>query len=132
MNEQYFVRKLKHHLNVGVHELPPTTLHALQTARRRALACQKQAAPQSVLAVVGGLVQHPFEQLQLRQVLIALLLLCSVVTFCYWHADQNITELEEIDSALLADDFPIGALTDRGFDVWLESTQSTESSPLQP
>jgi hypothetical protein len=36
-------------------------------------------------------------------------------------ADQRITEQSAVDSALLADDLPIGAYTDKGFDAWLRS-----------
>jgi hypothetical protein len=47
-----------------------------------------------------------------------------VASYSFWQADQQISELEAIDSALLADDLPIGALTDKGFDAWLKSSSS--------
>jgi hypothetical protein len=54
----------------------------------------------------------------------ALALLIGVTAYTVWNADQQITELEAIDSALLADDLPIGALTDKGFDAWLKSSSA--------
>ncbi|MEF8710636.1 MAG: DUF3619 family protein [Candidatus Accumulibacter propinquus] len=48
----------------------------------------------------------------------------GIATYTYWYADQSITELEIIDSALLSDDLPIAAFTDRGFDAWLKSSAS--------
>ena len=38
--------------------------------------------------------------------------------------DQRVAELGEIDSALLADELPISAFTDIGFDAWLKHNSS--------
>ena len=54
----------------------------------------------------------------------ALALVAGVTSYAYWQADRSIAELEVIDSALLADDLPIAAFTDRGFDAWLKSSAS--------
>lgn len=35
-------------------------------------------------------------------------------------SDQQVSELSRIDSALLADDLPINAYTDKGFNAWLK------------
>lgn len=34
---------------------------------------------------------------------------------------QHTADLEEVDSALLADDLPIDAYLDRGFDAWVQN-----------
>lgn len=96
MNEQHFAYRLRQHLNRGLHELPVGTAARLEAARAGALAHQKVAAHQSVLACVG--------------------------LYVYWDAAHNIAQLEEIDSALLADDLPIDAFTDKGFHAWLKSS----------
>lgn len=124
MNEFHFGYKVRQHLNRGLHDLPPATLNRLEAARHRALAHQKIAIHQSVLAAAGNFIQHQFDNLHLKQILMALAVLIGVASYTFWHADQQITELEAIDSALLADDLPIGALTDKGFDAWLKSTSS--------
>ena len=122
MNELHFGYKVRQHLNLGLHELPPETASRLLAAREKALSCQKQAVSQSVLATAGSFVQHQFDNLRFKQVLSTLALLLCVVFSSFWMADQRITEQSAIDSALLADDLPIGAYTDTGFDAWLRST----------
>lgn len=124
MNELHFGYKVRQHLNRGLHDLPPTIADRLDAARQRALAHQKIAVHQSVLAAAGSFVQHQFDNLHLKQVLIALAVVIGVASYTAWNADQQITELEAIDSALLADDLPIGALTDKGFDAWLKSSSA--------
>jgi hypothetical protein len=124
MNELHFIHKVRQHLNRGLHDLSPATLSRLDAARQRALAHQKVAAHQSVLATAGSFIHHQFDNLQMKQVLLAVLLLVSVASYTAWNADQQISEIEAIDSALLADDLPIGALTDKGFDTWLKSYSS--------
>lgn len=124
MNELHFAYKLRQYLNRGLHDLPPTTLDRLASARRQALARQQVVVHRSALATAGDFVQHQIESLHLRQVLLALLLAFGVATYTYWSADESIAEIEAIDSALLADDLPIAAYTDRGFAAWLKSSAS--------
>ena len=120
MNDEYFGYKIRQHLNRGLHELRPETTARLAAARESALACQRQTVSQSVLATVGGFVQSQFDNLRVKQLLAALALLVGVVFSAYWVADERVTELGEIDSALLADELPISAFTDQGVDAWLK------------
>ena len=119
MNEQHFAYRVRQHLNRGLHELRPETVKRLAAARQNALTCQKQTVSQSVLATAGGFVHHYFDNLHFKQGIAALLLLLGIVLSTFWIADQRITELGNIDSALLADELPIGAFTDKGFGTWL-------------
>ena len=120
MNELHFGYKVRQRLNAGLNDLSTGTLERLTTARQQALAHQKIAVHQSVLSSAGGYVMQHFDNLHLKQVLMALFLLIGIASYTFWTADQQIAELEAIDSALLADDLPIGALTDKGFDAWLK------------
>ena len=120
MNDEYFGYKIRQHLNRGLHELRPETTARLAAARQAALACQRQTVSQSVLATVGGFVQSQFDNQRLKQLLTALALLAGVVFSAYWVADERVAELGAIDSALLADELPISAFTDKGFDAWLK------------
>lgn len=124
MNELHFAYKVRQLLNRGLHELRPETTARLAAARKNALACQRQAVNRSVLATAGSFVQYQFDNLHIKQALAALVLLLSLVFSAYWMADQRINELGAVDSALLADDLPIGAFTDKGFDTWLKRTSS--------
>lgn len=124
MNELHLAYKIRLHLNRGLRELPAGTLSRLEDVRQRALAKQKVSAHRSALAGVGGFVHQYFDHLHFKQVLLALVVALGVTGYTYWYADQSITELEIIDSALLSDDLPIAAFTDKGFDAWLKSSAS--------
>lgn len=124
MNEQHFAYQLRQHLNRGLREMPPDTLARLAGARQLALAQQRVSVHQSVLAGVGSFVQRQVDHLHLKQVLLALVVALGITTYTYWYADQSITELEIIDSALLSGDLPVAAFTDKGFDTWLKSAAS--------
>jgi len=124
MNELHFAYKVRQLLNRGLHELRPETTARLAAARQSALARQRLAVNQSVLATAGSFVQYHFDNLHIKQVLAALVLLLGLVFSAYWMADQRINELGAVDSALLADDLPIGAFTDKGFDTWLKRASS--------
>ena len=124
MNEQHFAYQIRQHLNRGLRDLPAGTRARLDGARRLALANQKVSVNQSVLAGVGSFVQQQVDTLPLKQVLLALAVAVGITTYTYWYADQSITELEIIDSALLSGDLPVAAFTDKGFDAWLKSSAS--------
>ena len=119
MNEQHFAYKIRQNLNLGLHELRPETVNRLGVARQNALNGQKQPLSQSILATAGGFVFHHFDNLHFKQAIAALLLLLGIVLSTFWIADRRVTELGNIDSALLADELPIGAFTDKGFNTWL-------------
>jgi hypothetical protein len=124
MNEEHFAYKIRQHLNRGLHELSPETLGRLAAARQSALSCQKQFVSQSVLATAGNFVHYHYDNLRFKQAFTALALLACVIFSTYWMAERNVDELGAIDSALLADDLPIGAFTDKGFDAWLKRGSS--------
>ena len=120
MNELHFAYRVRQLLNHGLRDLKPETLNRLAEAREKALLHQKQSVNQSVLASAGRFFQHHVSNMGVKQLLISLALLLSVVSTAFWVADQRVSELSAIDSALLANDLPIGAFTDRGFDAWLK------------
>lgn len=124
MNELHFAYKVRQHLNRGLHELSPTTLDRLAMARQGALAMQKQTATRFVLAAAGGAGHVHFEKFRVSQILAALALILCLAFSMLWVADQRVTELGDIDSALLADELPLGAFTDRGFGAWLRNSSS--------
>jgi hypothetical protein len=55
--------------------------------------------------------------------LMAFLLVLAVGVYTYWLGETEIAGLSEVDSALLADDIPVEALLDRGFESWLAGTR---------
>ena len=120
MNELHFAFKVRQHLNLGLHELQPETLGRLAAAREQALAHQKQTVSRSVLAAAGSFIQFHFDNLRVKQALSALAVVACLGVAAYWTADQRISELGAIDSALLTDELPIRAFTDKGFAAWLK------------
>ena len=62
----------------------------------------------------------------LKQVLAILALLLGMWISFYWHSVQYVSALEEIDSALLADDLPPEAFMDNDFLEWLKDDTSEE------
>ena len=124
MNEIQFACKVRQHLNRGLHELRPETVSRLAAARERALECQKAPVSQSVLAGAGGFFHDHFDNYRLKQIVLSLALLAAVVFSTFWLADQRVKELGAIDSALLANDLPLAAFTDKGFDTWLKRGSS--------
>lgn len=124
MNELHFAHKVRQHLNRGLHDLSPRTIDRLAAAREAALAHQRQAVSQSVLATAGSFIRFGFDSLWGKQMLAAAAVLFCALYSTYWIADQRVNELGNIDSALLSDELPIGAFTDKGFAAWLNSTSS--------
>ncbi len=124
MNEVQFAYKVRQHLNRGLHELQPETIGRLAAARERALERQKVRVGQSVLAGAGGFFQYHFDNYRLKQIVVSIVLLIGVVSSTFWLADQRVKELGALDSALLANDLPLAAFTDKGFDTWLKRGSS--------
>ena len=124
MNELHFAYKVKQHLNSGLHELDTETTTRLAAARQSALAHQKQPVQLSVLATAGNFVLHHVDNFRVKQTLAAFAILFGIIFSTFWIAEQRITELGDLDSALLSDDLPIGAFTDQGFDTWLKRGSS--------
>ena len=120
MNELHFALKLRQYLNRSLHELPAGTVDRLAAARKMALAHQKQAVSQPVLATAGHFFRIPFEKLHYKPLLASLILTAIIAYAPFWVADKHVDEMSEIDRALLTDDLPIAAFTDKGFAAWLK------------
>ena len=126
MNEQHFAYKVRQHLNRGAHDLRPETLDRLAAARQAALARQKETIAHPVLAAAGNFFSFRFGDFRFSQTVAALALLLCALYSTFWIADQRVQELGDIDSAILSDELPIGAFTDKGFAAWLDSKSSAE------
>ena len=120
MNEPEFGNKVRHLLNQGA-QLEPRVAERLRAARELALA-RRKAEPASRLAWAGGLVGRlgGLGGLSLRLVLPVALLGVALTTIYGWQQNQKVAEFADIDSQLLADDLPIDAYLDKGFDAWLK------------
>ena len=52
------------------------------------------------------------------------LLVAGLVAIYSWQQDQRAADVEELDAQLLADDLPIDAYLDRGFETWLKKVSA--------
>ena len=130
MNEERYAHRVRQALNYGLNHISPAASRRLEAARHLALSRQKQTAEQLVFASSaagqfnqgkGGL-HHPF----IKQTLAILALLLGMWISFYWHSIEYVTALEEVDSALLADDLPPEAFLDHDFLEWLKDDSPEE------
>jgi hypothetical protein len=127
MNEERYAYRIRQMLNLGLKEIPPAASRRLEAARHQALARQKQAVPQMVTAGAGTLSFRTSAYIPyLKQILAVVALLLGMWISFYWHSVQYVTELEEVDSALLSGDLPPDAFLDNDFFEWLKDDSSEE------
>jgi hypothetical protein len=124
-NEREFAYKVRHQLNLGAEGIDDITADRLFEARQKALAHQKAAGVQLSLAGAGHFAADMI--LPHARALVAIVgLVVGVVGVATWNDFQKAAEQEEIDSALLADDLPINAYLDKGFQAWLSEHSSQD------
>ena len=127
MREERYGFRVRQALNHGLKDLAPSTSRRLEAARHLALSKQKQLAPGLAVAGHGSIsLRFGSSTPYLKQLLAILALLLGMWISFYWHSTQYITELEEVDSALLADDIPPEAFMDNDFLEWLKDDSSEE------
>lgn len=123
--EREFAYKIRHHLNQGVEGINRNTADRLFEARQNALARQRVVGAQLSLAGVGHFASDMI--LPHARALVAIVgLIIGVVGVSTWNDFEKAAEFEEIDSALLADDLPINAYLDKGFQAWLSEHSSQD------
>ena len=115
--------QLAHLLTQASGDLPHELNERLRVARQQALAVRKpEPAPKTQLIAQGNsltLSGPPSEGLGLWSVLASALpllaLLAGLITIQWFDKQQIVSELAEIDTALLVDDLPPVAYSDPGF-----------------
>lgn len=124
MNEHDLAKKFTQHLDYGTANLDSRVQYRLQTARQHAL--DAYAKPQHGFGLAwghagnGGSRHGSHSPFRTWLPLIALLLGLVFVTF--WQNVQQTSDISEIDAYLLAEDLPLHAFIDNGFDTWLEGS----------
>jgi hypothetical protein len=131
MSEEQFGRRVAWHLDRGLDQLDHGTLNALAAARQAALqnqmAYQRSAEPAVAAAGHASMASgHPRTRIRwwvpASAVALAVAVLMYVQTMNQHAMFAPNHELGAVDAGLLADDLPIDAYLDKGFDAWLEDT----------
>lgn len=123
--------KLRHALNENLDTLPASTTERLAAARALALSRKKADAPTSASAgaKTGRRlfdVRFHLSGAGLGRLGVAIPLLALVFGLgglYQYDQQQRIAELAELDAAVLADELPLTAYLDHGFNAYLESQQ---------
>lgn len=127
MNEERYGFRVRQALNHGLKDIPPAASRRLEAARHLALSRQKHAAPQMALAGLGhAMIRTGSHNPYVKQILAVVALLLGMWISFYWHSVQYVSDLEEVDSALLTDDLPPDAFLDNDIFEWLLDDSSED------
>lgn len=125
-SEHELAGKIVQHLNYGADHLDRQTRERLLAARQLALSRYKnKPEPVWSFAWAGHPVvrfgERQFDVRYLTATAALVVLVVGLFGLGYWQkATGRVNELAEIDAGILADDLPINAYLDRGFDSWLK------------
>ena len=117
-----FAYKVRHALNEKLDNLPPSTTARLAAARQLAVARKKAHVPVLVLQLAGntGGFFRPLSWLGKMGVAVPLLALAAGLVGIYQaEQQQRLSELAELDAAVLSDELPLSAYLDHGFNAYL-------------
>lgn len=127
--ELNFAYKVRHALNESAENLPTSTAERLASARKIALSRKKKDSrlravatmPQQVLAgQAGDFFSKPRSWLARAGLALPLVALAVGLTGIYHYEQQRrIRETADIDAAVLADELPLSAYLDHGFNAYL-------------
>lgn len=131
MNEERYASRVRQVLNHSLQNIPPAASRRLEAARHLALSRQKQPEPELALATAGHwpggqMFRAGVEFARFKPFLAVIALLVGMWLAFYWHSVQYVSEIEAVDSALLADDIPPEAFLDNEFIEWLKDDSSAE------
>lgn len=124
--ELNFAYKVRHALNESAEKLPLSTTEKLASARKIALARQKKASglrvlvPQRLFAgEAGQFLNAPLAWLGRMGILVPVVALFALLASIYQVEQQHISDTAEMDVAVLADELPLSAYLDNGFNAFL-------------
>ncbi len=122
-----FAYKVRHALNENLDNLPASTTERLASARALAVSRKKKESglrvlvPQSVFAgPTGNAFRRPRSWLACVGLAVPLVVLAFGLTSIYQYEQQRrVADIAEIDAAVLADELPLSAYLDHGFNAYL-------------
>lgn len=125
--ELNFAYKVRHALNETADNLPASTVERLSSARKIALSRKKHESrlrafvPQFAFAGdAGRFFDAPSTWLGRMGLAVPLIVVALGLASMYHYEQQRrITDLADIDAAVLSDDLPLSAYLDHGFNGYL-------------
>jgi hypothetical protein len=120
--------KVRHALNENLDALPVSTTERLAAARALALSRKKADAPRQVQPGKRPLFDFNalFTGPSLARIAVAVPMLALVIGMggvYQYEQQQRLAAMAEIDAAVLADELPLTAYLDHGFNAYVESQQ---------
>jgi len=125
VSDTQFGRQVAALLDEGLARVDDEAVTRLQIARKAALAVAARPREARALAVAGGGgntggLREWFAGPRLWLALGMLTLAISGITLTEFGAEAEAKAAADLDLAILADDLPVTAYTDNGFDTWLQ------------
>ncbi len=117
--------KVRRALNENLEHLPASTTERLAAARAQALARKKPDAPRRAAARRFDLrtLLSPVALHRFGVVAPLLVLVVGLAGVYQYEEQQHIAALAELEAAVLADELPLTAYTDDGFNAYLDVQQ---------
>lgn len=125
--ELNFAYKVRHALNENLDKLPLSTTERLASARNIALSRKKKDSrlrvlimPRAVAGEVGRFFSDPLSWVARMGLAVPLIVLAVGLTSIYQFEQQRlISDTAETDAEVLADELPLSAYLDHGFNAYL-------------
>lgn len=120
--------KIRHALNENLDALPASTTDRLAAARALALSRKKPEAPRQAQPAGRPLfdLKALFTGPALARLAVAVPMLALVIGMggvYQYEQQQRLAAMAEVDAAVLADELPLTAYLDQGFNAYVESQQ---------
>ena len=126
--ELNFAYKVRHALNESADKLPTSTVEKLASARKIALSRQKQASGLRVFVShrlfageTGRFFNEPLAWLGRMGMMVPIVALFALMASIYHVEQEHISNTAEMDAEVLADELPLSAYLDNGFNAFLAS-----------
>lgn len=126
-NQLNFAYKVRHALNENLDNLPPSAAEKLASARKIALSRKKKESrlrvfvPQRLFAgQTGHFFSEPLSWMARMGLAVPLVVLVIGLSSIFQYEQQrHINDTADIDAEVLADELPLSAYLDHGFNAYL-------------